>query len=78
MTRSNGVLVGAAAVVAIVCCAFPFLVAGAFAGAAGIGLGSWLLVAIGLAVVAIGVSRRRRRRACRVPDHDAESRSSGV
>ena len=75
MNRSSGWWVGAAAVVAVVCCAFPFVVVGAFGAVAGIGLGSWVLVAVGLVVVAVGISRRRRA-ACRVPERGVASRSS--
>ena len=73
-SRASGWLVGGVAVVAVVCCAFPVIVAGAFGAAVGIGLGSWLLVGIGVAMVALGVWRRHRHLACERSDRDAATR----
>lgn len=73
----SGWVVGALAVVAVACCAFPVIAAGAFSAAAGVGLGSWLLVALGIALIGVGFWRARRHAACPPADENVPAHTEG-
>ncbi len=75
---SSGWIVGAAAVAAALCCAFPLVAGGALVAIAGIGLGGGLLAAAVLVAVVIGVAQHRRRGRCSGASRDAQPDVSEV
>ena len=71
----SGWLVGVMAAVAVACCAFPVIAAGAFGAAAGVGLGSWFLIALGIAIVGFGFWRARRHVARRTAEENVPAQT---